>query len=392
MPPVRALRLSPIAGTLAVLAVLVGCEGAARFDERTESRPVQAAQEQRAAPDARGVISYPGYRVAVARTGDSVRDVAARVGVDAARLADFNGLFPDYRLREGEVLALPGDGGAPGGRDIESIAAQAIDSAGTGAAPGAGSGAVSTAPLPPPGTGAGSPLRHRVGPGETAFSIAAQYGVSPRTLAEWNGLGPDFAVREGQFLLIPTGAGTRTAETADAGQPSGEERAAADVAPVVSPPGRRSETPTPPSAADPLPEEPRDVAPPPSPRLDQFQSAGRNDARFLRPVEGEVLRGYGTDGNEGIDIAVPPGTTVRAAGDGEVALISRSVGDSLIVLVRHEDNLYTVYSNVSGSEVEKGQRVTRGQPIGRVIEGSPSFLHFEVRRGTESTDPSAFLE
>lgn len=385
MPPFRSSRLSLALGAIILLA---GCEGAARFDERTDLRPVQAAEAPRAEPDARGVISYPGYRVAVARTGDTVGDVADRVGVNARQLADFNGLFVDYRLRGGEILALPDGTGATGARDIESIAAGAIDRA-DGAAPAtAAPGTVSSAPLPPTagtstGTSTGSPLRHRVAQGETAFSIADQYGVSPRSLAEWNGLGPDFAVREGQFLLIPTGAGTQSAGTG--------ERPGAEVA-VVTPPGRGSEVPEPPSAADPLPEEPREVAPPPSPRLDQFQSAGESDARFLRPVDGEVLRGYGANGNEGLDIAVPPGTTVRAAGDGDVALISRSVGDSLIVLVRHEDNLYTVYSNVSGTEVEKGQRVSRGQPIGRVVEGSPSFLHFEVRRGTESTDPAPFLE
>lgn len=375
MSPLPGLRLAP---ALAILVALSACDGAARFDDRSETRRVQAAETPRAAPDARGVISYPGYQVAVARLGDTVADVAARVGMNGKDLADFNGLFPEYRLREGEVLALPDTVRGTGVGDIESIAARAIDRAGDeGAGLPGGTDAVSSAPLPPPDA-AGGPLRHRVTAGETAFSIADQYGVSPRALAEWNGLGPDFSVREGQFLLIPTGAGGATRETA--------------LATPVSPPGARSQVAEPPSAADPLPKEPPVVAPPPSPRLDQFQSAGSAGARFLRPVEGAVLRGYGADGNEGIDFAAPPGTAVRAAGDGEVALISRSVGKSLIVLVRHEGNIYTVYSNVTDTEVEKGQRVARGQPIGRVMDGSPSFVHFEVRRGTESTDPAQFLD
>ena len=48
-----------------------------------------------------------------------------------------------------------------------------------------------------------SEVRHRVGRGETAYSIARLYGVSVRSLAEWNGLGPELAVREGQYLIIP---------------------------------------------------------------------------------------------------------------------------------------------------------------------------------------------
>ena len=55
-----------------------------------------------------------------------------------------------------------------------------------------------------PAKGVGvEPVRHRVERGETAFSIARLYDVPVRTLAEWNGLGSDFSVREGQFLLIP---------------------------------------------------------------------------------------------------------------------------------------------------------------------------------------------
>ena len=55
----------------------------------------------------------------------------------------------------------------------------------------------------PPSPGP-EPLRHQVTRGETAFTIARLYNVSAKDLADWNGLGPDFAVREGQYLLIPT--------------------------------------------------------------------------------------------------------------------------------------------------------------------------------------------
>ena len=47
--------------------------------------------------------------------------------------------------------------------------------------------------------------------GETAYTIARLYNVSAKSLAEWNGLGPDLAVREGQYLLIPVVAGWRCA-------------------------------------------------------------------------------------------------------------------------------------------------------------------------------------
>ena len=158
--------------------------------------------------DTRGVISYPGYQVAVARRGDTVSDVAARVGLDAEELARHNGLRADVTLRADEVLALPrrvaepdtGTGGittgAIGGNsvDISTLAGNAIDRAGP-ATPGRAANAREAAGV--------EPIRHQVEAGETAFTISRLYNVSVRALADWNGLGADLAVREGQFLLIP---------------------------------------------------------------------------------------------------------------------------------------------------------------------------------------------
>ena len=60
------------------------------------------------AADARGVISYPGYQVAVARSGDTVTTIAARVGARTRRRWPITTrLHPTDGLRDGEVLALP---------------------------------------------------------------------------------------------------------------------------------------------------------------------------------------------------------------------------------------------------------------------------------------------
>ena len=65
------------------------------------------ASAARPAPDARGVISYPGYQVAVAQRGDTVGSVAQRVGISPGELASYNAINANAPLREGEVLALP---------------------------------------------------------------------------------------------------------------------------------------------------------------------------------------------------------------------------------------------------------------------------------------------
>ncbi|MEM6479499.1 MAG: LysM peptidoglycan-binding domain-containing protein, partial [Pseudomonadota bacterium] len=193
-------------GSLAALA-LSACEGGFDLDLRDSlggfdtSRAAQGATEPRPEPDARGVISYPNYQVVVAERGDTVTRVAQRLGIDAAALARFNGIDPDVSLRQNEVLALPSRIADPapeqdqGPLDIAGLAGAAIDRAPADAA--RAPEAVETVPL----AAGPEPIRHKVERGETAFTIARLYGVPVRSLAEWNGLGADLNVREGQFLI-----------------------------------------------------------------------------------------------------------------------------------------------------------------------------------------------
>lgn len=339
--------------------------------------------------DARGVISYPNYQVAVARRGDTVASVAARVGINPGELARFNALSPENTLREGEVLALPGGAAAAGGGfqggvtggvigggaapvDVTAIATTALDRVGTQSAP----------PPPPPGTlrdPARDPVRHKVARGETAFTIARTYGVSAKTLAEWNGLGPDLAVREGQFLVIPASSAPPPAALPDA-----------------TPPGTGSPTPEPPSAKKPLPEEKTEradakpKATPPSPELGNDRTKA-SSARFAMPVDGKIIRGYSKK-TDGIDIAAAPGTPVKAAADGTVAAITKDTGGKVIVVLSHAGGILTVYAGVDGVTLAKGAKVKRGQQIARLPAGDNAFVHFEVRKGVDSEDPLPYLQ
>lgn len=337
-------------------------------DPIPRATPVQERRE----PDTRGIITYPTYQVIVAGTGDTITSLADRAGMNAGELAQYNGLNVDHHLNKGEVLALPNtvsrpDGSLSSGQSIEEIASSAIDRA-----PG-------TAPAQP-GNDPAEPIRHIVEPGETAFSIARLYDVSVTALASWNGLDKNLSVRAGQQLLIPVGS-------------QEAPRLVAAAAPVVSAPGTGTSTPTPPSAKKPLPKPVAAAAVPDSPNLATNRTPAGASGKLLMPVNGDIIRGYskGGKGNEGIDIAATAGTSVKAAETGEVALISKSVGDTTILLIRHPDNLYTVYSNITGVSLSKGQTVSRGQTVGKVAKGSPAFVHFEIRRGTESVDPKPYL-
>ena len=385
MPRPALPRSLPLMGAAALALAACG-DGPFDWDMRPANlgSTADAARKpvaQRPAPDTRGVISYPGYQVAVARSGDRVSDVAQRLGISAEELARRNAVSTDTRLREGEVLTLPGRvDGAPGARDIGSIATTALDRVDDGdARPGQTAQA---------GTGR-QPLQHTVTRGETAFTIARLYNITPRALADWNGLGADMAVREGQVLMIPVA--TPDAQT---------ERVAAAPPPTPAP-GTGSPTPTPPTATRPLPQDDAATQPapaaPPSPSMAEDRSpapatAAASSTRLAMPLQGRIIREFQPGRTDGISIAADAGSAVRAAADGTVATITRDTGGTQIVILRHEGNLLTVYANIDEIAVERGQQVSRGSRLGALQGGDQPFLLFQVRQGIESVDPMRFLD
>ncbi len=335
------------------------------------------ATANRPKPDSRGIITYPNYQVVVARGGDTANSIAQRLGIDGTELARFNGVSPDVRLRGGEILALPRKlpGSSTGTVDIESLAGDAIAAA-PATAP------VESTPLTPstpaPVQPGPEPIRHKVERGETAYTIARLYQVSVTSLAEWNGLGSDFAVREGQYLLIPVA--------------SRAPPAAASATAVTTVPGQGSPTPTPPSATQPLPDEQVAPASKKDTSTTDVGQASKSTARMALPVQGKIVRPYSKGKNEGIDIAGSPGASVTAAADGSVAAITSDADQVPIIVVRHPDNLLTVYANVGGIKVKKGDKVKRGQKLAELRGGDDAYVHFEVREGFDSVDPSPYLE
>ena len=253
----------------------------------------------------------------------------------------------------------------------------------TGPRPGRQRSAPAAAPAA--GGGLAEPIRHRVVRGETAYSIARLYGVNVRALADWNGLGPDLSVREGQTLLIPV-AGT-----------GGTSGAGATAIASESAPGQGSPTPVPPSAAKPLPAETTTpaaaaVKAPPAPDLGAQNTAASAGGRLAMPLQGKIIRGYQKKKNDGIDIAASAGASIAAAADGTVAAITRDTEQIPILVLRHDANLLTVYANIDAIKVAKGDRVKRGQPIATVRASDPAFVHFEVREGFDSVDPVPYLQ
>jgi murein DD-endopeptidase MepM/ murein hydrolase activator NlpD len=120
------------------------------------------------------------------------------------------------------------------------------------------------------------------------------------------------------------------------------------------------------------------------------RTTASGSARLLFPVKGKIIRAYSKK-SDGIDIAAPAGTTVKSAASGVVAAITRDTDQVAILVIRHPNNLLTIYANIDRIRVKKGDRVKRGQVLARVSPGKPAFMHFEVRKDFDSVDPMPYL-
>lgn len=112
-------------------------------------------------------------------------------------------------------------------------------------------------------------------------------------------------------------------------------------------------------------------------------------------TRGQVRPGTPAESHPGVDIAVPPGTPVRAAGGGTVAEAGVDRDYGLFVLLRHPDGYETMYGHASRLLVHEGDQVGAGQVIalsGSSGRSTAPHLHFEIRRGGRSLDPLAHVK
>lgn len=98
--------------------------------------------------------------------------------------------------------------------------------------------------------------------------------------------------------------------------------------------------------------------------------------------------------HQGIDIECAKGSPVTAAGDGTVVSISNSPSYGLVVEISHGRDITTLYAHLDSVVVSKGQRVRRGDIIGRSGDSgnaTGAHLHFEVRKSGVEVDPMTLL-
>jgi murein DD-endopeptidase MepM/ murein hydrolase activator NlpD len=192
-------------------------------------------------------------------------------------------------------------------------------------------------------------VTYTVAAGDTLYHIASVYGVSVGRLMTANSISDPRELRVGQTLVIP-GSYRHT-------------------------PLARAET------------------------SSIFPYHGERASRqFQWPVEsGVVSSGFGIRNgamHDGVDIAAPAGTPVRAADSGTVIFSGHLHGYGNTIIIRHDRHYATVYGHDQVNLVREGQQVERGQTIGEIGatgRASGDNLHFEVRRDNIARNPLAFL-
>jgi murein DD-endopeptidase MepM/ murein hydrolase activator NlpD len=306
-------------------------------------------------------------------SSDTLETLARRYNVSSAAILQANGYKGPRVLSPGQQLIIP--------RPTLAAAAPAPALAAPVSKP------VAAAAV------AGPASVHFVNRGDTLMSIAHRNHVPVAVLAKANSLEPNAKLKIGMKINVPG------------------VRSAAAPAPVAAAPAAVA---TAPAAATAPATKVAAVEPVQKARLVQATATTEEavpelpvkaaDATgalptFRWPVRGRVITSYGakTNGkqNDGINVAVPEGTPIKAAEDGVVAYSGNELkGYGNLILVRHANGYVTAYAHASELLVKRGETIKRGQIIAKSGQsgevGSPQ-LHFEIRKGSAPVDPLQFL-
>jgi murein DD-endopeptidase MepM/ murein hydrolase activator NlpD len=285
--------------------------------------------------------------------GETVEGIARRHGVPASAILQTNGIRDASQIRPGQRLVIP--------RHITTQTAAA-----------------------PRSTGANV---HIIRSGDTLMNVARRNGITVAALARANHLQTSSQLSVGDRLTIPGGHSAAVASVAPA--PQKAQPRALPVERVSAPVKVGSAGPV--QTASVAKEEPRAIETP-------VKSAEAMPA-FRWPVRGRVIAGFGSKPNgtqnDGINLAVPEGTPIKAADDGVVAYAGNELkGYGNLVLIRHSNGFVSAYAHASELMVKRGDSIKRGQVIahaGQTGNVTSPQLHFEIRKGSTPVDPTQYL-
>jgi murein DD-endopeptidase MepM/ murein hydrolase activator NlpD len=303
-------------------------------------------------------------------TSDTLEILAHRYNVSPAAILQANGYKGPRVLSPGQQLIIPRPTAVGATPEPTAPASRPV-------------AAVSAAPS----------IIHVVNHGDTLVGIARRNHISAAELARANGIESTAKLQLGMKITVPSKAaavvpGVQPAVAAVAQPAATSGPPATKVAAVSADPQQKARLAQATTVEDNAVETPVKAA----------EATGALPT-FRWPVRGKVITSYGakTNGksNDGINLAVPEGTPVKAAEDGVVAYSGNELkGYGNLVLVRHSNGYVTAYAHASELLVKRGDTIKRGQIIAKSGQsgevGSPQ-LHFEIRKGSSPVDPLQFL-
>ncbi|MEM0927923.1 MAG: LysM peptidoglycan-binding domain-containing M23 family metallopeptidase [Pseudomonadota bacterium] len=345
--------------TLASLAALVSGAAAqdtpaVRYGTDPGHTPVGAPQylsyQSNDAPAPTGELLH------TVQGGETVYAIGRIYSVSPAAIIAKNQLSAPYALTIGQGIIIPMGGTSQVAAEqarFGEIAAPAVPTPRTTPQPAGNYGASST---------------HLVQPGDTLYSLSRRYGVSVQDIAAVNNMMTPYTLSVGQRVAIPggtdLGGGFASPTTTTTEQRTLEAKMIEETV---------------------LPPTPADV-----------------DARsrFAWPLRGSVMTEFGDqiDGvrSDGINIAAPMGSPVRATADGEVVYRGSELdGYGNLLLIRHDGGWVSAYAHTDAILVRKGDFVRQGQvvaKVGRTGSVSSPQLHFQLRKNLQPQDPVLALQ
>jgi murein DD-endopeptidase MepM/ murein hydrolase activator NlpD len=363
-PPIAAPQSYPTAGA----EVSGGGRGIGSYSPPSHPLETTGSVAPRSVASIHGLGQ--GGTTIIVGTSDTLEGLSRRYNVSPAAIMQANGYKGPRALSPGQQLIIP--------RQSAGVAAPAL------AAPASKAVAVASA----------APSVHVVNHGDTLLSIARRNHVPVAALARANNLDTSAKLKLGMKLTVP---GLKTAAATPVALPAAV--AAAPAAALTPPATKVAAATTGPQQTAHLAQATTAMEETPAEAPVKASEATGALPTFRWPVRGKVITAYGAKANgkanDGINLAVPEGTPVKAAEDGVVAYSGNELkGYGNLVLVRHANGYVTAYAHASELLVKRGDTIKRGQIIAKSGQsgevGSPQ-LHFEIRKGSSPVDPLQFL-
>jgi len=254
------------------------------------------------------------------------------------------------------------------------------------------------------------PRDYRVRYGDTLYGVSRLFGVNSTEMVRLNNLKSPYILQAGQTLRLPSvikkpKPAIKTSKATRAPIESVERAKLSAPQKKTLPPTQKTAISKPSIVSKdgvPIPQNKPVYEKQKAIKVSKVRAKTpkRASTKFLRPVRGKTISGYGAKKsglhNDGVNISAARGTKVQAAENGVVVYSGNALkGSGNLILIRHADQWMTAYAHLEKTAVKEGQTIKRGQVIGAVgSTGSVSTpqLHFEIRRGTSAKNPVKYME